>query len=160
MLTPKGRIPRIDPKTDQGSTKDLVLGTPELSHLEIKTITNGGSDPPPLIIKDNSHNTETLVRGKNWKFNKELKNKPTKTWWNQKCKKITLRNKAFNKWRKNPNERNRIEYKTLNYGKRYNWARMRNGQISAFPLISTHQLEKSVILSRNLQVKIKSIITH
>lgn len=67
MLFPKGQITRIDPKTGKGSTIDLVIGSPKLSHLELKTSINGGSDPLPIIIKDNSHNTET----QELEFNKE-----------------------------------------------------------------------------------------
>ncbi|XP_037774587.1 uncharacterized protein LOC119571267 [Penaeus monodon] len=52
---------------------------------------------------------------KHFRFdNKISKNNPSKPWWNEKCREaIKKRNKAFNKWRKNPNEINRIEYKKL-----------------------------------------------
>lgn len=155
MLTPKGQITRIDPKTGKGSTIDLVLGTPELSQLEVEAKIYGGSDHLPIIIRDINHNRETIVKEEKWKFNEEgwikfkeeiqkidvdnikslneiteiiknigmkhfrlnndnSKNKPTKPWWNKKCKEvIKQRNKSFNKWRKNPNEKNRIEYKKL-----------------------------------------------
>lgn len=59
--------------------------------------------------------TEIMINigKKHFKIDSNLdKNKPRKPWWNQKCKEaIKQRNKTFNKWRKNPNERNRIEYK-------------------------------------------------
>lgn len=64
LLTPKGQITRIDPKTGKGSSINLVIGSPELSHLEVKTDINGRSDHLPIIIKDNRHNIETQDRKK------------------------------------------------------------------------------------------------
>ncbi|XP_063608750.1 uncharacterized protein LOC134782964 [Penaeus indicus] len=155
LLTPTGLITRIDPKTGKGTTIDLVIGSPELSHLEIKTLSNYGSDHLPIVIKDCTNKNESHITEKKWDFNKEgwrffkeeiekkdlkdmnsikdilelikntgkkyfifdnksNKNKPSKPWWNKKCKEIIKqRNKAFNRWRKNPNDINRYEFKKL-----------------------------------------------
>jgi len=52
LLTPPGQITRIDPKNAKGSTLDLILASPTLSHLEIETGPNIGSDHLPIIVKD------------------------------------------------------------------------------------------------------------
>jgi len=62
---------RTDPKTGKRSTIDLVLGTPELSHLEVEANIYGGSDYLPVVIRDTSHNIETIVKENKWKFNEE-----------------------------------------------------------------------------------------
>nr|XP_027230908.1 uncharacterized protein LOC113822577 [Penaeus vannamei] len=54
LLTPPGLVTRIDPKTAKGTRIDLVLASPILSHLEIETGPNLGSDHLPVIINDNN----------------------------------------------------------------------------------------------------------
>lgn len=71
LITPPGLITRIDPKTGKGSTIDLVIGSPELSHLEIKTNTKSGSDHLPIILNDDNQITETHTKESTWKFNNE-----------------------------------------------------------------------------------------
>jgi len=155
LLTPPGQITRIDPKNAKGSTLDLILASPTLSHLEVETGPNIGSDHLPIIVKDKTIQKSPQSKEKKWKFNNEgwikyqkklnntdtirinslneLKNlikntgkkyfkfeeydnksKYHKPWWNEKCKQIIKkRNKAYNKWKKRPNNENLGEYKKL-----------------------------------------------
>lgn len=55
LLTPKGQITRIDPKTSQETTLDLVIGSPSITHLKIIAGPHLNSDHLPIIIKDDNY---------------------------------------------------------------------------------------------------------
>lgn len=70
LLTPPGQTTRVDPNNGKGSTIDLILASPTLSHLEVETGYNVGSDHLPIIIKDNLPK-KTQSKEKKWKFIEE-----------------------------------------------------------------------------------------
>jgi len=79
LLTPPGQITRIDPRTAKESTLDLVLASPTLSHLEIDTGPNIGSDHLPVIVRDNTIQKTPQLNEKRWKFNNEGREKYKKS---------------------------------------------------------------------------------
>ncbi|XP_063615580.1 uncharacterized protein LOC134788675 [Penaeus indicus] len=71
ILTPPGLTTRIDPQSAKETTIDLVLATPSLTHLEIETGPNLGSDHLPIIIKDNKLMKDTHFKEKKWIYTEE-----------------------------------------------------------------------------------------
>lgn len=54
MLAPPGIVTNINPKSAKGTTIDLVLASPSLSHLVIETGPNLESDHLPIFINVNN----------------------------------------------------------------------------------------------------------
>lgn len=79
LLTPPGQTIRIDSKTGKNSTKDLIIASPNLSHLEINTGVYLNSDHLP-IIKFNNNKDLIHKKEKKWHFTKEGGNISISNW--------------------------------------------------------------------------------
>ncbi|XP_042875057.1 uncharacterized protein LOC122255192 [Penaeus japonicus] len=71
LLTPPGQTTKIDPRNGKETTIDLIIGTPNLSHLEINSGPNLTSDHLPIIIKDNIKPITNQKKEKKWIFKEE-----------------------------------------------------------------------------------------